>query len=305
MKNSLSINGDVTIIGAASGWGAQLHKTEDGPNTLFELGLINNLKNWGVSLADHYMVSPSKSNSEIFFPDNKSTLPLVVESVDLVYGSVCKEIAKGHFPIVIGGDHSIAIGTWSGIVTALDAEEEFGLIWVDAHMDSHTMETSPSKAYHGMPVACLLGYGVSDLTSIGKKKVKIKPENLVLIGIRSYERGEENLLNSLGVRVFKIEEVQRLGMAAVFEEALKIVTKTTKGFGVSIDLDAFDPTEAPGVGSPEPNGLKQADFLPEIYRIRNDPKLKGLEFTEFNPHLDKDDKTANLIFDLIKKFTEK
>lgn len=266
-----------TIIGIASGAGAQIHTTAEGPQALV-----------GLNVPIQQIITPKS--------DPQNNLQLVSEAAHLTYDAVKHELENKHFPIVIGGDHSIAIGTWS----ALASQGSCGLMWIDAHMDSHTVETSPSKAYHGMPLACLMGYGEPSLTDLG---ARLKPENIVLIGVRSWEEGEAKLLESLGVRIFKMPEIRRIGMAEVIEEALVIVNAGTASFGVSIDLDAFDPSEAPGVGTPEPNGLREKYVLPELSRIANHPNFKALELTEYNPHFDQDNKTALLLIKLMQTLT--
>lgn len=192
-------------------------------------------------------------------------------------------LRAGHFPLVVGGDHSCAIGTWSGVHRALADKGPLGLIWIDAHMDSHTFASTPSGQIHGMPLACLLGYGDAELTSIDGAEAKLHPEHVCLIGVRSFEAGEAALLHQLGVRVFDMEEIHRRGLAEVFDEALTIVRDGTAGFGVSVDLDAFDPTEEPGVGSPVPGGLRRAELAEALTRLRGDPSFVAMEVAEYNP----------------------
>ncbi len=195
---------------------------------------------------------------------------------------------------VIGGDHSSAIGTWSGVSTAQQAP--IGLIYVDAHIDAHTPETSPSLNIHGMPIASLLGHGPKELTSIGRSDPKIDPKHLVLVGIRSYEQEEYDLLKALNVRIIFIEEVLDRGLTDVLREAVTIATNPN-GYGLSIDLDAFDPSETPGVSCPVPNGLRSNDFFTAIKEVHLNPL--GLEIVEFNPQQDQNNKTEKMIAKLI------
>jgi arginase len=160
------------------------------------------------------------------------------------------------------------------------------------------METTPSKAYHGMPLAALLGFGEASLVNVLEKGPLLSPQHLCLIGVRSYEEGEENLLKRLGVRIYYMQEVQRRGFEAVFKEALQLVKKGTLGYGLSIDLDGFDPLDAPGVGTPAPQGLRAKEVIPVLKYIQEDPLLKALEVVEFNPDRDKDGKTLFLMRDL-------
>lgn len=208
---------------------------------------------------------------------------------------------NNHFFITLGGDHTAAIGSWSG---AANAVENLGLIWFDAHMDSHTPETTPSQNIHGMPLAALLGQGESELTGIMAEHPKLKPENVVLIGIRSYEPGEAALLKKLGVRIFYMDDIKKWGMHKVIQEAVTIATRNTDAFGISIDLDGFDPLEAPGVGTPAPDGVSTQEFLAEFSLITQHPLLIGADIVEFNPVLDRENKTEKLAIQLIERMTK-
>jgi arginase len=220
---------------------------------------------------------------------------------------ICQKLAdktreltlNNEFFVVLGGDHSCAIGTWSGVHAALYKKGPIGLIWVDAHMDSHTPETSPSNNIHGMPLAALLGYGHAELASLIQPKPKLLPEHICLIGIRSFEPDEAALLSQLGVRIFSMEEVDQRGLADVFTEALSIVQKNTIGFGVSIDLDAIDPSEVPGVGTPAEHGLSAPALFKAVSNLTENPNFLGAEIVEFNPHHDEHHKTEKVISTLI------
>lgn len=212
-------------------------------------------------------------------------------------------IVENRFPIVVGGDHSCAIGTWSGICSAyLDDGQDIGLIWLDAHMDAHTFEDSHSKNIHGMPVAVLLGEGESKFTQILKHQPKIKPENIILIGIRSYEAEEEMRLQRLGVKVYYTEEVNSRGFSAVFNEAWNNLCKKVDKVGLSIDLDGFDPKFAPGVGTPEENGINFTHCSAELAKVEIN-RLAGLEITEGNDYFDASGATMQCIVEIIQKIT--
>ena len=175
-----------------------------------------------------------------------------------------------------------------------------GLIWFDAHMDSHTHETTPSHNIHGMPLAALLGQGVPQLTHILTTQAKLLPQNIVLIGARSYEDEEHALLQRLKVRIFYMEEILQRGIGPVLSEAIDHVTKNTAGFGISIDIDGIDPIDAPGVGVPEADGVNAAEFLNSLELIRNHPAFLAAEIVELNPSLDIEGKTVKLAADMIK-----
>lgn len=240
-------------------------------------------------------------------PWDKTFYPKTNLSKLLIVADLCQQLAMSTKTItqerekfiVFGGDHSSAIGTWSGVQSAIKNQGNLGLIWFDAHLDSHTLETSLSGNIHGMPVASLLGYGAPELTHIENSQPTILPENLCIIGARSYESGELDLIKQLGVKVFYIDEVLKLGINRVMKEAIQHVSKDTIGYGLSIDLDGFDPLDAPGVGTPEINGISADAFLPTIQGLLNEKRLYGIEIVEYNPHLDNNHKTEKLILQLI------
>lgn len=221
---------------------------------------------------------------------------------------VCTHLAKAisqlirdqKFFVVLGGDHSCAIGTWSGVYDALHTSGRVGLIWLDAHMDSHTPETSPSGRIHGMPLAALMGQGYASLTQVLHHGPKINPEHVSLIGVRSFEEGEAALLKKLNVKVYFMDEVKARGFDTVFQEAIARAKQGTFGYGISLDLDGLDPNDAPGVDVPESNGLKAQDILNGLAFVSNDPQLIGIELVEFDPLHDQDQKTEKLLVSFLK-----
>lgn len=203
------------------------------------------------------------------------------------------------FFLSFGGDHSCAIGTWTG-VAAEKKDEDLGLIWIDAHMDAHTPETSESGNIHGMPLAVLLGYGDSRLTSILVEKPKFKPENVVLIGIRSFEEKEVLFLNSLSVRIHYIDEVLEKGFKQILNDVVEDFTRRQINYGVSFDLDVVDPLHVEAVGTPVPNGIYPDDAIDAMELFTKYPPL-AFELVEYNPKLDKSGKTFNFVQNLLKK----
>lgn len=289
----------IAFIGSAFGHGAQKPATALGPLYMKnDYELIEKLLDLGIDARWHKTIRNDSyelcdilgrgKNHQAVLTHNKILMTEVERSI-IKYSN--------ELPIIIGGDHSCAIGTWLGAMKALNAARDFGLLWIDAHMDAHTYNTSPSRAYHGMPLSVLLGCGGTAFSNfLNSYDIILNPNHLVLIGIRSYENEEENLLRSLGVKVIKMDEINIRGLISVFDEALSIVTKAKKGFGISFDLDAIDPKEAPGVGSPEPGGLQWHDIHECLPALLNSAKLKVLEIAEFNPKEDYNNKTAEIIF---------
>lgn len=288
-KRGSGLSSRIRIIGAASGIGAQDKACQDGPVA------FHHSQAWH-ELADHPLIDWGRT---LFVPDggDLSHTARIAELCRHLADEVAFTLRGNEFPLVIGGDHSVAIGTWSGVARVLGQPP--GLLWIDAHLDSHTPETSYSGAIHGMPLACLLGRGDKRLLNIGLRGAQISPAHTVVLGPRSYEPEEMAFLQRLGVRIIDSEEILQRGFPACLDEAVGIVASAPAGFGVTLDLDAIDPRLAPGVGSPEPDGLLANDVLTAIHWIAGQPGFKALEIVEYNPDRDRHGSTAGLISDLI------
>ncbi len=279
----------VRIIGAASGLGAQDQACADGPVA------FHRSQAWH-ELAHHPRVDWGRT---LFAPaaDGGGATGRIAGLCRHLADEVGHALRGGEFPVIIGGDHSVAIGTWSGVARV--AGEPVGLLWIDAHLDSHTPETSYSGAIHGMPLACLLGRGDKRLLNIGLAGVQVSAGHTAVLGARSYEPEELDFLKASGVRIIDSVELAQRGFADCLHEALGIVTAAPAGFGVTLDLDAIDPLLAPGVGSPEPEGLNARDVLEAVSGIAGLPGFKALEIVEYNPDRDRLGITASLISDLV------
>ena len=279
----------VRIIGAASGLGAQDQACADGPVA------FHRSQAWH-ELAHHPRVDWGRT---LFAPaaDGGGATGRIAGLCRHLADEVGHALRGGEFPVTIGGDHSVAIGTWSGVARV--AGEPVGLLWIDAHLDSHTPETSYSGAIHGMPLACLLGRGDKRLLNIGLSGVQVSAGHTAVLGARSYEPEELDFLKASGVRIIDSVELAQRGFADCLHEALGIVTAAPAGFGVTLDLDAIDPLLAPGVGSPEPEGLNARDVLEAVSGIAGLPGFRALEIVEYNPDRDRLGITASLISDLV------
>ncbi|MBU8684833.1 arginase [Bacillus haynesii] len=198
-------------------------------------------------------------------------------------------VASGAFPLVLGGDHSIAIGTLAGLAKHY---QNLGVIWYDAHADLNTKETSPSGNIHGMPLAISLGIGHEGLTSIYGKETKIKAENIVVIGARSLDDGEKELIRDKGIKVYTMHEIDRLGMTRVMEETIDYLRGRTDGVHLSLDLDALDPNDAPGVGTPVAGGISYRESHLAMEMLEESKLITSAEFVEVNPILDEKNRTA-------------
>ncbi len=215
-----------------------------------------------------------------------------------------RSVENQEYFMTLSGDHSSAIGTWSGAFSVCQQQNKIpGLIWIDAHIDSHTPQSSPSQNIHGMPLAALLGYGYPELKSMISDNPKLCPEHVVLIGIRSYEPPEQQLLEALNVKIYYIEEVQQRGYEIVLREAIDNLNQKVDALGVTIDIDAIDPVQAPGVSTPAANGINATDVIATLPLLQQHPKLIGCEITEFLPSKDIHNKTESIALQLIEGLT--
>jgi arginase len=282
----------IRIIGAACGRGSPDIRCGEGPDALRDAGLLERLTR----------LNPGVRWDETLRCEAPGLTPLeaVAELCPRLAQTTSDTINEGALPLVLTGDHSCAVGTWAGISTSLAPKGRLGLVWVDAHLDAHTPDTSHTGAIHGMPLAALLGYGEDQLTECGGPGAKILPSGLCIVGARSYESEELQFLNQVGVRIFFMDEVVRRGIDAVMRDALELVRAGTAGYGLSIDLDAIDPREAPGVGTPAARGIGASELAAALRGIGNDPDLAGIEISEYNPARDRDSRTARIAIELLE-----
>jgi arginase len=279
----------IYLIGSASGAAAPYSGCADGPLALQRSPYLANLSKQGLALEWVSIIEPETPSAAL---PNKN---LVANHVRKLADTVASVVSKNQFFTVFGGDHSCAIGTWSGVQSVTRGKGDIGLIWIDAHMDSHTPETSETGNIHGMPLACLLGHGDAEFTEILGPAPKFKPEHVCLIGIRSYEIGEAELLKGLNVRIYFMEEVKRRGLEEIMQEALSIVNAGTIGYGITLDIDSVDPMEAPGTGVSEPDGLAAKELSLALHKAAGDKRLLGIEIVEYDPHRDVDHMTEKLV----------
>lgn len=282
----------ISLFGATSCWGARDRRCDVGPQTLQNEGLQARLAHAGCTAVWEAMVAPQDKPAEL----SDDLYAVVAQFCSDLAACVKTAVDRRQPFVVLGGDHSCAIGTWGGARAALTGA--LGLIWIDAHMDAHTPQTSLSGHLHGMPVAALLGYGDARLCAVAGVAPKILPAHLCLIGVRSFETAEARLLATLGARVYHIDEVMHRGMTTVLQEAQAHVAAHTVAYGISLDLDAIDPQDVPGVGSPEPGGIA-ATALVEALRAVDTTHLLGVEIAEFNPARDVGNHTQIVIEDVI------
>jgi arginase len=291
----------IHVLGVPMDLGSGRRGVDMGPSAIRIAGLADRLTELGHKVVDEGDVG-IKNMEALKVGDLRARyLAEIARASRLVCNKVERIVGKGHFPLVLGGDHSISVGTVSAIAMAARREgKKVGLLWVDAHGDINTPETSPSGNIHGMPVAALLGEGPEELTAIGGAGPKVDPSNLAMVAIRSLDEGEKVRLKRHGVQVHTMSEVDRIGIDEVMREALARVTDGTDRVHVSFDLDAVDPTVAPGVGTPVKGGLdyREAHFLMEM--LSDSGVMTSLEVVEANPILDERNASAAFAVELVQ-----
>ncbi|HHZ03108.1 MAG TPA: arginase [Tissierellia bacterium] len=283
------MNPNISIIGVAIDLGAGTPGVSLGPSAIRYAGVIERLTNIGYNVKDEGDILANRPIS----PETDGVKLKFLDEIARVNTELCNKVSRvmeeGRFPLVLGGDHSIAIGTIAGVA---QHKKNLGVIWFDAHGDINTEETSPSGNIHGMPVAVSLGFGHERLTSIGGSFRKLKPENLVYVGCRDLDPGERKVLKELGITVFTMHEIDRYGMTYVIEKAIKIAGDGTDGIHVSFDLDSLDPVYAQGTGTRVLGGLtyREANLALEMVALTG--KVVSAEFVEVNPLIDNNNSTA-------------
>jgi arginase len=290
----------VRIVGVPLDLGASRRGTDMGPSALRIAGLGAALRRLGYKVAREEdiaapaMETRSTANREARFKSE------ILEVCNNLSDKVRSILQANEFPLIIGGDHSIAMGTVSGVASHFrDQGKKIGLIWFDAHGDMNTPASSPSGNIHGMPLAHLLGQGDEDLRNIGGFHPKVSPENVVLIGVRDVDAGERRIIKESGIHAFSMREIDEQGMAAVAAQALEIVNDGTAGFHISFDVDGLDPTVIPGSGTLVAGGVsfREAHLLLEY--CADDGDLVSMEVVELNPFLDERNISAKRTLQLI------
>lgn len=283
---------NISIIGVPMDLGQTRRGVDMGPSAIRYAGIIELLERLDYKIEDLGDIQIGKRERTNVESNHKlKNLRAVAEASEQLASKVDGVISKGSFPLVFGGDHSIAIGTLAGVSKHY---ENLGVIWYDAHGDLNTAETSPSGNIHGMPLAVSLGLGDSALTEIAGKSPKIRPENVVIIGARSLDEGERELIKEHGIKVFTMHEIDRMGMTAVMEETISYLKDKTDGVHLSLDLDGLDPLDAPGVGTPVIGGISYRESHLAMEMLAEANLITSAEFVEVNPILDERNKTATV-----------
>jgi arginase len=291
----------VHILGVPMDLGSGRRGVDMGPSAIRIAGLDQRLRELGHKVVDDGDIV-IKNMEELKVGNERARyLGEIARASGVIARKVERIMGLGHFPLVLGGDHSIAVGTVSGIAAFARRENRrVGVLWIDAHGDINTPDTSPSGNIHGMPLAALLGYGASELTEIGGWAPKVNAGNVALVAIRSLDSGEKKRLKETGVQVHTMSEIDRHGVHQVMKKAIARVTDGTDFVHLSFDLDAIDPAVAPGVGTPVKGGLdyREAHLIMEV--IADSGIMTSMEIVEANPILDAHNASAEFAVELIQ-----
>lgn len=290
----------MSILGVPVAFGSGLAGVDIGPAALRVARLNQRIAQLGFEVRDlgDMRVARSPANVE---PAGKANHLHEV-------GAVCEELAvevekilsAGELPLLLGGDHSIAIGSIAGVASFLRKRQQtLGLIWFDAHADMNTPETTPSGNIHGMPLSVLLGYGAPELTNVAGFAPKLDPRLCAHIGARDLDQGERELIRELGLRFFTMREIDERGMSVCLDEAIAIASRASGGYAVTFDVDALDPGDAPGSGTLVRGGLTYREAHLAMEKIAEAGGMRSLEIVEINTALDSNNRTAELGVELI------
>ncbi|KXH80840.1 arginase [Sporosarcina sp. HYO08] len=287
----------ISLIGVPSDYGQSRRGVDMGPSAIRYAGAVQRLEAIGHQVTDEGDVSVCAVESRAHEDSKLKNLDEVIQACSQLAGKVSEVVKVGRFPLVLGGDHSIAIGTIAGLT---DHYENLGVIWYDAHADINTAETSPSGNIHGMPLAVSLGLGHDALVNLHTDGSKIRPENVVIIGARSVDPGERELIREKGIKVYTMHEIDRDGMTAVMQDAISYLkARKVDGLHLSLDLDGLDPLYTPGVGTPVPGGISYRESHLAMEMLEDSGLVTSAEFVEVNPILDEKNKTADVAVGLM------
>jgi arginase len=290
----------VSILGVPLSFGQSMAGVDLGPSAMRVAGLAQRIAKLGYDVNDIGDVRVERSPSNLREGDKLKHLNEVHAACSKLAAQVEQIVDAGEFPITIGGDHSIAIGSLSGIAKAYRKRNEtLGLIYFDAHADMNTPKTTPSGNIHGMPLAVLLGYGAPELENIGGYSPKFDPALCAHVGARDIDPGERELVRETGLRFFTMREIDERGLSTVIDEAILIAGQGSAGFAVTFDVDVLDPGDAPGSGTLVRGGLSYREAHLAMEKIADSGRMRSLEVVEINTALDVNNRTAQLGVELI------
>src|SRR6516164_1691764 len=292
----------IRILGVPLDLGQTRRGVDMGPSAVRVAGLEARLEALGHIVEDGGNISVAIPEQKKEGDPHAKYLKEITATCTKHAETVFKTLEAGKVPLCLGGDHSMAAGTVSGVAEFFRQQrrqdQKIGLIWIDAHADINTPETSPSGNVHGMPLAAILGLGPAELANIFNFSPKVQAENCVLVGVRDIDRREKENIRETGIEVYTMRDIDERGMRTVIEEALRIAGRGTAGYHVSLDMDWIDPEDAPGVGTPVRGGAsyREAHLARDI--IADHGRMLSFEMVEVNPVLDERNQTAELAVEL-------
>ncbi len=290
----------ISILGAPLDLGAGRRGVDMGPSALRLAGLNAKLTSLGYKVDDLGNVSVAQQESTPAGAENAKYLSQIAKTCAKLATTVEGVVSAGKFPLVLGGDHSVAVGTVSGVGHFFHEQgQKIGLIWIDAHADMNTPESSPSGNVHGMPLACCVGQGPKELTNIFDYAPKVDGTNVVLIGIRDVDERERQVLRESGATAFTMRDIDERGLGNIMDKAIALAGEGTAGFHLSLDMDSVDPDEAPGVGTPVRGGITYREAHLAMETICDCSRMISMEVVEVNPVLDEANRTALLGVELV------
>jgi arginase len=290
----------IRIIGVPMDLGASRRGVDMGPSALRVAGLQARIKQLGYQVEDIGNISVKQPEEMSYGEKRAKYLAEIADACKDLGAMVEKSLEENLVPIVLGGDHSIAAGSLSGIAAHFKKKEKrIGLIWLDAHGDINTPESSPSGNVHGMPLAAAMGYGATELVELLGFRPKVEAQNISLVGIRELDSQEKKLAKKSGVHVFTMRDIDERGMREVMSDALKYAMDDTDGISVSLDMDFVDPSDAPGVGTPVRGGATYREAHLAMEMIADTEAMVSLEVVEINPVIDEHNRTALLGVELV------
>ncbi len=290
----------VRIIGVPMDLGQSRRGVDMGPSALRVAGLQQRIKQLGHAVEDIGNLVVKQPEEQHYGEKRAKYLNEIAETCKGLAEMTEKAVADGFLPLVLGGDHSIAIGSTGGVAAHFrKSEKRVGCLWLDAHGDMNTPESSPSGNVHGMPLASLIGHGATELTDLGGFKPVVEPRNVCIVGARDLDSKERKIIKTTGVHVFTMRDIDERGMRDVMAEAIRFATDDTDGIHVSLDLDFVDPEDAPGVGTPVRGGVTYREAHLAMEMICDSEAMVSLDVVEINPVIDLHNKTAQLGVELV------
>jgi arginase len=290
----------IRIIGVPMDLGQSRRGVDMGPSALRVAGLQSRLKQLGHTVEDIGNVAVKQAEEQPYGEKRAKYLHEIAETCRGLAEMTEQTLAEGFLPVVLGGDHSIAIGACSGVSDFFRKQsKKIGYLWIDAHGDMNTPESSPSGNVHGMPLAALIGYGAPELVELLGYKPKVEPRNVAIVGVRDLDGKERRLVKESGVHAFTMRDIDERGMREVMSEALRFTMDDADGIAVSLDMDVIDPSDAPGVGTPVRGGITYREAHLAMEMIADSEAMVSLEVVEINPVIDLHNTTALLGVEMV------